>query len=33
MLWWVVSAARDTTRQQRIAAIVAKAAVGQRAQG
>ena len=33
MLWWVVSAARDTTRAQRIAAIVAKAAVGDRAQG
>ena len=33
MLWWVVSAARPRTREQRIAAIVARAAVGERAQG
>jgi uncharacterized protein YdeI (YjbR/CyaY-like superfamily) len=33
MLWWVVSAAKDDTRQRRIDAIVAKAAVGERAQG
>lgn len=33
MLWWIVSAAKDDTRSQRIAAIVAKAAVGKRAQG
>jgi Bacteriocin-protection, YdeI or OmpD-Associated len=33
MLWWVISAARDDTRTRRIAAIVAKAAVGERAQG
>lgn len=31
MLWWVVSAARPDTRSQRIAAIVEKAAVGERA--
>jgi uncharacterized protein YdeI (YjbR/CyaY-like superfamily) len=33
MLWWVVSAARDDTRARRIATIVAKAAIGERAQG
>jgi uncharacterized protein YdeI (YjbR/CyaY-like superfamily) len=33
MLWWVVSAAREETRDGRIAAIVAQAALGQRAQG
>jgi uncharacterized protein YdeI (YjbR/CyaY-like superfamily) len=33
MLWWVVSAARDDTKAQRIAAIVSKAANGERAQG
>ena len=33
MLWWVISAARDETRAKRIATIVAKAAIGQRAQG
>jgi uncharacterized protein YdeI (YjbR/CyaY-like superfamily) len=33
MLWWVVSAAREDTRDRRIEAIVAKAAVGERAQG
>jgi len=33
MLWWVISAARDETRARRIEAIVAQAAVGQRAQG
>lgn len=33
MLWWVKSAARDDTRLRRIAAIVAKAAMGERAQG
>jgi uncharacterized protein YdeI (YjbR/CyaY-like superfamily) len=32
MLWWVVSAAKQETQAQRIAAIVAKAAVGERAQ-
>ena len=31
MLWWVISAAKEDTRARRIAAIVAKAAVGQRA--
>lgn len=31
MLWWVVSAARPDTRSQRIATIVEKAAVGERA--
>ena len=33
MLWWVVGAARDDTRQRRIDAIVTKAAAGERAQG
>ena len=33
MLWWVVSAAKDDTRDRRIATIVAKAETGQRAQG
>ena len=33
MLWWVISAARDETRAKRIATIVAKAAIGERAQG
>ena len=33
MLWWVISAARDDTRAKRIATIVAKAEIGQRAQG
>lgn len=33
MLWWVVSAIQDDTRARRIAAIVAKAADGERAQG
>lgn len=33
MLWWIVSAARPETRQHRIETIVAKAAVGERAQG
>ncbi len=33
MLWWVVSAAKDETRDRRIATIVAKAAKGERAQG
>jgi uncharacterized protein YdeI (YjbR/CyaY-like superfamily) len=33
MLWWVISAARDDTRAKRIAAIVERAAVGERAQG
>ncbi len=33
MLWWVISAARDDTRAKRIATIVAKAAIGERAHG
>ena len=33
MLWWIVSAAKDETRARRIAEIVDKAAVGERAQG
>lgn len=33
MLFWVVSAAKDTTRQRRIETIVEKAARGERAQG
>lgn len=33
MLWWVISAARASTRQQRIAAVAAKAATGERAHG
>ncbi len=32
MLWWVVSAAKDDTRRRRIGTIVAKAAIGERAQ-
>ncbi len=31
MLWWVISAAKVETQQQRIAEIVAKAALGERA--
>lgn len=33
MLWWVISAMKDETRERRIATIVAKAAIGERAQG
>lgn len=33
MLWWIVSAARDATREGRIAQIVTAAANGQRARG
>jgi uncharacterized protein YdeI (YjbR/CyaY-like superfamily) len=33
MLWWVISAGRADTRGQRIAAIVTRAAVGERAHG
>lgn len=33
MLWWVISAARASTRQQRIASVVEKATTGERAQG
>jgi uncharacterized protein YdeI (YjbR/CyaY-like superfamily) len=33
MLWWIVTAARDTTRAQRIATVAEKAARGERAQG
>ena len=33
MLWWVVSAAREETRDKRVAEIVAKAAKGERALG
>jgi len=33
MLWWVISAVRDETRSSRIALIVEKAALGERAQG
>jgi len=33
MLWWIVSAARDTTRAGRIAQIITEAASGRRAQG
>lgn len=33
MLWWVISAARDDTQAKRIATIVAKAGLGERAQG
>ncbi len=33
MLWWVISAMKDETRERRIATIVAKAATGERAQG
>jgi uncharacterized protein YdeI (YjbR/CyaY-like superfamily) len=31
MLWWIVSAGRATTRQQRIAAVAEQAADGRRA--
>ncbi|MGA7096443.1 MAG: YdeI/OmpD-associated family protein [Acidimicrobiia bacterium] len=33
MLWWVISAAKEDTRAQRIATIVAAAAEGERARG
>ncbi len=33
MLWWVISAARHSTRQQRIASVVEKAATGERVRG
>ena len=33
MLWWVISAAKDDTRERRIETIVTKAAIGARAQG
>lgn len=33
MLWWIVSAARETTRADRISKIVTEAAEGRRAQG
>lgn len=33
MLWWVVSAVKDDTRDRRIATIVAKATANERAQG
>jgi uncharacterized protein YdeI (YjbR/CyaY-like superfamily) len=33
MLWWVISAVKDDTRQRRIATIVEQAAAGRRAQG
>jgi uncharacterized protein YdeI (YjbR/CyaY-like superfamily) len=33
MLWWVISAVKDETRQRRVAAIVEQAATGRRAQG
>lgn len=33
MLWWIVSAVKDDTRDRRIATIVAKAEIGERAQG
>ena len=33
MLWWVISAAREDTKAKRIAMIVEKAALGERAQG
>ena len=33
MLWWVIGAARPDTRHQRVASIVEKAAIGERAQG
>lgn len=33
MLWWIISAARETTRADRIAKIAAEAAAGRRAQG
>ena len=33
MLWWVISAVKQDTRQRRIETIVAKAVRGERAQG
>lgn len=33
MLWWIISASRDTTRAKRIARVVADATHGQRAHG
>jgi uncharacterized protein YdeI (YjbR/CyaY-like superfamily) len=33
MLWWVISAVKDETRQRRISRIVARATLGERAQG
>ena len=33
MLWWIVSAARDATREARIADVVTEAAAGRRARG
>lgn len=33
MLWWIVSAARDATRDARVAQVVAEAAAGRRARG
>ncbi|SFC56079.1 YdeI/OmpD-associated family protein [Streptomyces aidingensis] len=33
MLWWIISAARDTTRSGRIARVVTEAAGGRRARG
>jgi uncharacterized protein YdeI (YjbR/CyaY-like superfamily) len=33
MLWWVISAAREATRQQRIATVVEQASIGRRARG
>jgi uncharacterized protein YdeI (YjbR/CyaY-like superfamily) len=33
MLWWIISAARDTTRAGRITHVVTEAANGQRARG
>ena len=33
MLWWIISATKQDTRARRVAAIVAKAAIGERAQG
>lgn len=33
MLWWIISAGRDTTRAKRIATVVADATNGQRARG
>ena len=33
MLWWLISAVKDDTRARRVATIVEKAALGERAQG
>lgn len=33
MLWWVISAVRPETRERRVAEVVRRAAVGERAQG